>query len=214
MTNQVETLRQKRKALRGLMKRKRSEVNQRIQQHLARSPGAKKNKWRNRLLWAALLLILMLCLSRCECTSPGPAPAQKGRAVVVKVEKVLAPHKKPQAAPPTRTATRPRAQYKAESPVEPPWVEAFRLQVAARSQRLAECFVGVSKPGAIRWAASLTADTGAVFDQKIEPVPPGEDLTPEQQHCVMNVLEKPRYQKLATTYAAALPETVSLVLEF
>lgn len=211
MTSQATSLRAQRKALRRRLDEKRREVAQR----LANLPGAQERKSRKRLLlWAVALLLIMLCLSKCECTDAGPTPPPKARVVVVKVEKVLPPQAKRQAAPATKATPRLRAQYKAESPSEPAWVEAFRLQVAARSQRLAECFVGTSKPGAIRWTASITSETGAVFDHHIAPVPPAEDLTAQQHGCVVGVLAKPGYQKLATTYAGALPETVSLVLEF
>jgi hypothetical protein len=208
---QGASLRVQRKALRRRLNDKRREIAER----LANLPEAQKRKSRKRwLLGAAVLLIIMLCLSKCRCTDAGPTPPPKPQAAVVKVEKVLPPQAKRQAAPANKATPRLRARYQTESATEPAWVEAFRLQVAARSQRLSECFVGTSRPGAIRWTASITAETGAVFDHHIDPMPPGEDLSAEQQRCVVGVLAKPGYQKLATIHAGALPETVSLVLEF
>lgn len=206
----AQTLRERRKALRLTLRERRRQLEQR----LAALPTAKKTATRRRRLWGALLLLILLCLSRCSCTTDVPAP-QKHAAPVV-VVKVDTFTKKPntQTRAPAKIATSLRAKYGAEIPVEPAWVEAFRLQVAARSQRLAQCFVGASKPGVLRWKASLTAETGAVFDHHLEAVAPSEELTAEQQRCVVNVLSNPGYSKLATTYAAVLPESVSLVLEF
>ena len=98
--------------------------------------------------------------------------------------------------------------------MEPAWVEAFRLRVAARSQRLAECFTGAVKPGALRWTAALNPDTGAVADHELEPLPPSDPLTPTQHTCTVKVLSNPNYGGLVSKYAATLPENVSLVLEF
>lgn len=206
-----KTLRAQRKDLRRRMIAKRRELAQR----LAALPAVQKRKARQRRIWAALLLLILLCLSRCICDSVNPPPPRKGaQGAVVKVKSTMNPQPKRGAERPVKIAKRLRTPYKADDALEPPWVEAFRLQVAARSQRLAQCFVGTSKPGAIRWTASLTPETGAVFDHRIEPMPPAEDLTREQQTCLVEVLAKPGYQKLATTHVGALPETVSLVLEF
>lgn len=206
----VQTLRERRKSLRLALREKRRQLDQR----LAALPTAKRAAARRRRLWAALLLIILLCLSRCSCTTEVAAPPKHAAPVVVVKIETFTKKPKAQTRAPVKIATNLRAKYGAEGPVEPAWVEAFRLQVAARSQRLAQCFVGASKPGVLRWKASLTAETGAVFDHHLEAVAPSEELTAAQQRCVVNVLSNPSYGKLATTYAAVLPESVSLVLEF
>jgi hypothetical protein len=95
----------------------------------------------------------------------------------------------------------------------PGWVDDFRLQVAARSPRLAECFVGLDKPGALRWTAAVNAKSGAVADHQIESVPPSPELQRGQHDCVVRILSNPNYT-LRALQEEALPKSIALVIEF
>ena len=108
----------------------------------------------------------------------GPSPCQ----VEAKAEPKAGPRKAPHPRPPRqerarapgrrRSNRRPRPGYETEAQPPPEWIDEFRLQATARSPRLAQCFEGTDRPGALRWVAALNPETGTVSDQELEPVGP------------------------------------------
>ena len=94
-----------------------------------------------------------------------------------------------------------------------PWLDAFRLQVSARSPRLAQCFVGADRPGRLRWRAAVEPGRGLVSDQEVEPLLIQDALTTEQKDCVVAVLADPPY-RLDPGDGPSTPSRVSMVIEF
>ncbi len=98
--------------------------------------------------------------------------------------------------------------------VAPPlWLASLRIQVAARSPRLAECFEGTTRPGTLRWSVAVDPDQGVVSDPEVLPTLAGQELSSAQRRCVLGVLSDPPYQ-LATGDEPATPARVALVIEF
>ena len=91
-------------------------------------------------------------------------------------------------------ARQPRGKYQNEAQSSPSWLDEFRLQVAARSPRLAECFSGTDRPGALRWTTAVNEESGAVSDHGLELVGTGADLYGKQRECVLAVLSSPGYR--------------------
>ena len=209
-----------RRAFRVRQKAARKKVallqHQALQRALA-IPAVRRERTRQRLrrIGTALLLLLLLCLVRCECETV-PPPQQPAKAPAVPVLKVA----KPKPAP--KKKTRPiavkmvpqeRGKYTAAGRASPSWIEDLRLQVAARSVRLAQCFTGADRPGVLRWTARVNPDSGAVSDHEIEPIPANAELGRDQKACVVGVLGTPSY-RLHPAEIETLPDSVSLVIEF
>ena len=97
----------------------------------------------------------------------------------------------------------------------PPWLQALRLQVTARSLALAACFNGSDRPGALRLAATVTPSSGVLADPVVEPLVGGPVLSSVQRSCVTAVLTAPPY-RLPTdgVVDADVGTRISLVLEF
>ncbi len=210
-----------RRELRAAMKRQRDETRARMRAleaeanaALANNPAIRRAKRRRRIKQAITIAVLLLLLLLIRCDGPpGEAPPVT-KAVVdagVEVKK-----------PPVKLAKRPKVPVKSkavERPgFEPPdraparWVDEFRLQVAARSPRLASCFNGTDRPGALRWTALVSRQTGAVGDFDFEAMG-NAGLSRDQLECLTDVLSSPGY-RLDTETEEGLPERVSLVLEF
>jgi hypothetical protein len=184
----------------------------------ARSMRAARKPGRRRRLLALPLLLLLLLLIRCPA-DPEPPPVA---TVEPKAPPKPAPEKPPvpssarkSTRPPLagHLGNRPRAPYQASAPLPPAWIDELRLQAAARSPRLAACFDGTARPGALRWNAALNPDTGTVSDHDLEPLGPRSALTPEQRTCVVQALSSPRY-RLTPPPTQPFPERVTLVIEF
>jgi hypothetical protein len=210
--------------LREAMKRRRAGLREKFramkatsEAALAADPRVQKARRRRRLkrIVAIALLLLLLLLIRCE-GPPAPAPIAAAVDAGTPAEKVV--EKK---APPKRVAKQPViastpvARPGFDAPARPPaeWVDEFRLQVAARSPRLAACFNGANRPGALRWTTLVSLQTGAVGEHDFESMGLSADLTRSQLECLQQVLSKPEY-RLKDAPAEGLPERVSLVLEF
>jgi hypothetical protein len=106
-----------------------------------------------------------------------------------------------------------RPGYTLEAREGPSWLDDFRLQVAARSPRLSECFNGSERSGTLRWSVSIDAKSGAVADHDFEPIGASADLTTEQLVCAASTLSQPPYL-LKNAPVEALPNRVSLIVEF
>jgi hypothetical protein len=177
-----------------------------------------KRARRARRLRRALLVaiaLLLLSLIHCEC---GPEPAPEPHRVDAGTPTPPAILKKaPRPVKPGpllgTMARQPRPGFQGQGVATPPWLDEFRLQVSARSPRLAKCFVGAERPGALRWVCSVNASSGAVSDHELEPVGTGDELTPAQVACLTAALSAPTY-RLTQLTPADLPNRVSLVIEF
>ncbi|MCK6505302.1 hypothetical protein L6R53_18195 [Myxococcota bacterium] len=95
----------------------------------------------------------------------------------------------------------------------PTWLPAFHQQVAARSPRLAACFVGAAAPGALRWSARLDLRSGRAGDHRFAPTLEAAPPTADQQACLARALAEPPYQ-IEVPAPPDLPVPVSLVIEF
>ncbi|MEL6349001.1 MAG: hypothetical protein AAFV53_38205 [Myxococcota bacterium] len=170
----------------------------------------KKKRWPWLLL--LLLLLLLAMLSDCSCAE---APEEVPEAPVPVAGPAAPPE---QAAPPPkplrgRMARRDRPEYDLNAAQALPWLGAFRLQVSARSPRLAECFVGANQPGALRWSTFVEPSTGKVSQNTLEPVKATDTLTFGQRDCVLAVLAAPDY-RLPSEDGRSTPSRVSMVIEF
>lgn len=177
----------------------------------AREAAARR---RRRTLATISLLLLALLLLDCEGKSgPGAVLAKATPAAAVK--KTPVPKREKPNAFRARVETQKRPGYGLDARPGPDWLDDFRLQVAARSPRLARCFNGSERGGAFRWTVSVDAKTGAVADHELEPLGSGAGLGSAQKACATRALSDPAYDlKDAPATAEALPNRVSLVLEF
>lgn len=171
-----------------------------------------KKKRDRRWLWLLLLLLLVL-LKDCSCDEPpaAPAPAPAPEVPTAAGEGSAAP---PPPAPPPKIKKRSRPGYAPTAPGPLPWLDALRLQVAARGPRLAACFTGASRPGALRWTASVDPGQGLVSDQGLEPVLDTDPLTREQRDCALGVLAEPPYRLIPDGAEPSTPARIGLVVEF
>ena len=172
---------------------------------------------RRRLAMAVPPLLVIAALLRCDCERTPPSPQKLEAKVETK-----APEKPPAPRPPRKPARgplaggvdrRPRAGYETKAQAPAGWIDEFRLQATARSPRLAQCFDGADRPGALRWVAALNPETGTVSDQELEPLGARSELTSEQRLCVARALSNPGY-RLSALPPQPFPGRVSLVIEF
>jgi hypothetical protein len=211
------TLRLRRQELRRDLRRDLRLVRQRVRARVETvRAGRDLTRRRRRLALAVPPLLLIAALLRCDCEKTQPVKIEP------EVARQLAPRKAPPLRSPRRSGRaplageidrRPRPGYETKAQLPPEWIDELRLQATARSPRLAQCFEGADRPGALRWVAALNPKTGTVSDQELEPVGPHSNLTSEQRICVARALSDPAY-RLSTPPAQPFPERVSLVIEF
>ncbi|MGI5861531.1 MAG: hypothetical protein ACOX6T_05675 [Myxococcales bacterium] len=207
-----ERRRELRRAVRKLRRQARADAE--------RIPVVQKEKQRRRrrrLTALLAVLLLALLLTRCEC-QPAPAipPEAEPAPEVVPEEPEPVPAKKAEVKKNPLKATtkrRRRAGYEEAARAGPPWLEDFRLQVAARSARLAQCFTGSERPGALRWSTAVDPESGAVADHEVDPVGPSAELSLDQRKCLVGVLSDPVY-RLTDQQKQGLPSRISLAIEF
>ena len=197
-------LRAQRTALRAELGRRRAAIR-------ARTKGAKTRR-RVWIALAILVLLLLLLLRNCSCAQPADPPQVTAGPLASGVEVSI---DTPAPVPPLtgRVATTPRVAMPQEAVTPPLWLTSLRIQVAARSPRLAECFEGTTRPGTLRWSVAVDPDHGVVSDPVVEPTLAGQELSNAQRRCVVGVLSDPPYQ-LAARDAPATPARVALVIEF
>jgi hypothetical protein len=193
----------------------RAEARAKIDAH----PEVQKARFRRRrriAILVALLLALLALLSKCECEGPPPPVPQKGgEPVVADVVKPPPQPKKPvHKAMTAKVASMPRADFDVNAQKPPAWLEELRLQVAARSPRLAQCFANAEVPGALRWTASVNPGTGEVSDSVLEGNTLSVVITGTQRGCLMNVLHAPPFKLTPEGTGDALTKRVSLLVEF
>ena len=210
------SLRAQKKALRAQL----AQAQRQARAQVAQNPQVRRARQKRRLKQAAGLaaLLLLLLLVRCDCegppkvTTPEPQAPDAGEVVV----KAPPPVQKPSKPPKLRGDLRgqPRARFDHEGKAPPTWLEEFRIQVAARSPRLSECFNGQGRPGALRWTCALNVTSGAVSDHALESVGGADDLDAKQRACVVKALSDPPYRISKDAQPDALSNRVSLVIEF
>lgn len=206
-------LRRRKKELRRSAERMRQAARERME----RLPSVRREKRRRRIrravTIAALLLLAMLVRCECEPSPPAPPPEPVVKpAPEVKPKKPAPPASKPKAFR-ERMERQRRGRYQNEAQTSPSWLDDFRLQVAARSPRLAQCFDGTERPGALRWTAAVNAASGSVSDHALELVGTGGELSGKQRDCVLGALSSPGY-RLKPEQKQDLPGRVSIVIEF
>lgn len=174
---------------------------------------ARRRKQIRRIIGLTIIALLLL-LIRCDCGPGAPQPVKKEQVEKEPKPKpdagVKAPPKKPLTGMGTKVN---RGQLGVGAPPPPIWIDEFQLQVAARSPRLALCFHGVDRPGALRWAVSVNPTNGSASDHEFELIGSVDDLTPDQRECLIKALSYPPY-KLTAPPKEALPNRVGLVIEF
>jgi len=210
-------LRQRRKELRRGLPALRRRAKARVDE----IPAVQKERRRRRLRRVLMLavIVLLACLVRCDCQPPAlppievtePAPQPDAGVEVKKKPAVAAPARRRRVE--AKVEAQPRNAFGSGARPPPSWLDEFRLQVAARSPRLAECFTGRDRPGALRWTTSLNPESGTAADHELEPIGPHSDVSADQRECVLKVLSDPKY-RIAEGAKESLPERVSLVIEF
>jgi hypothetical protein len=211
------TAREMQKRLRRRKKQLRQELATGRREHerrVAALPAVRRARRRRQARRAGLVAVLLavLAVARCDCQS---APADVESQVTV--PKPTAPVAKSTTLPPLdgTLETRRRAGYAGESPAPRTWVDEFRIQVAARSPRLAECFQGSERPGALRWTAAVSPDSGMVSQHELEPLGVTGDIGVAQRDCLIAALSTPHYQLQAgASGALSTPVRVGIVIEF
>ena len=168
-----------------------------------------KHRPRRRLLVVLVVLLLLLLLKDCSCETPETVPVLEPSPPAESAEEE--PGEAP--IPPGRIGRKGRPRYQSETPDALPWLAEFRMQVAARSPRLAECFRGIEQPGALRWTTSVEPASGQVSDHDLEPTLASTELSRTQRECAVGVLAAPVY-RLSTEGERATPARVGLVIEF
>ena len=206
-------LRRRKKELRRSVDLMKRAARERVEQ----LPSVQREKRRRRIRRAVTLaaLLLLALLMRCECAPAPPAPPPEP---VVKPAPEVEPKKSPPPASKPKAFTermqrQRRGSYQNESQTSPGWLDDFRLQVAARSPRLAWCFSGTERPGVLRWTAAVNAASGTVSDHELEFVGTGGAPSGQQRDCVLGVLSSPGY-RLKAEQKQDLPSRVSIVIEF
>jgi hypothetical protein len=206
-------LRQRKKELRRSVELMKQAARERV----AQVPSVRREKRRRRIRRAVTIaaLLLLAMLTRCECEPSPPAPPPE--PVVETTPREKPPKPAPPASKPKALSDRMerqrRGRYQNEAQTSPSWLDDFRLQVAARSPRLARCFSGTERPGALRWTAAVNAASGSVSDHVLEAVGTGGDPSGKQRDCVLGVLSSPAY-RLKPEQKQDLPGRVSIVIEF
>lgn len=178
-----------------------------LKRKLARAkPARDRRRW-----WLLVLLVVLLLwalLPDCAHEEPPPALAL---GIPVSVPAQSEPIAEPPE-PPKRVGRRDRPAFDSETPDLLPWIVSLRMQVAARSPRLAQCFIGVERPGRLKWTASVEPQGGLVSDHSLEPTLQSDELTEQQRICVIGVLSEPPYR--LPSDERSTPSRVSMVIEF
>lgn len=189
---------------------KRDQMRQKLEER--RNAGKvddKKSRQPRWLVPVLLLIILVLLVRECRREEPPEVPIPDCPPAECEGEPAEPP-------PPKFTGRNPkkdRPAFDTPSTKPPPWIASFRMQVAARSPRLAECFVGTIIPGRLKWTSSVEPHDGHVSDHLLEPVLTSADLSRQERECVLDVLTDPPY-RLEVGEERATPSRVGIVIEF
>lgn len=209
LENQRVNLREQRKAARSRVAALKAEARVRVAK-LPVVKNARRRRWVRRALTALILLLLLLFI-RCDC---GPSAIEPVDVVHVAVDAGIKPitRKKPFKPHRDTVGSNPRRGWATGTALGPAWLDEFRIQVAARSPRLAQCFTGTGRPGALRWSVALNPESGAVSDHELEPLG-AADLSALQQQCLQKTLSTPPY-RISPKDRLSVPPRVTLTIEF
>jgi hypothetical protein len=204
-------LRRQRKAMREQLGRSKARLREQLGQNPALRARARQRRLRAVLTLAIVVLLLSL-LRCCSCGEGAPAPvsppAMDAGTVAVK------PAAKPPLTAPRLSLQR-RGDLKLDDTAALTWLDEFRLQVAARSPKLANCFRGADRPGALRWTTAMNPGSGQVSNHELEPMGGTLGLNPQQRECLIQALSEPRYQlRNRPPEESSTPSRVSIMLEF
>lgn len=198
------------RARQGAARARQEAVRARLSARRARPDGSAR---RRGCLLILLILLILLLIRLCACAPPpepevpAPVPVPTGPAPVPE------PPPPPPRPPTPRLPRTDRPEFVAAPPEPVPWLASFRLQVAARSPRLATCFEGSERPGRLKWTTSVEPGDGHVSEHAIEPMLRTDDLTAAERACVTGVLSDPPY-RLDGAEPRSTPHRVGLVIEF
>jgi len=208
-----QAMRQRRNDLRKSLRLTGRQARERIEQLPAMRRARARRRLRRTL--GVAVLLLLASLMRCECAQPPPSEVPKVEAKGEVETQVEPPVPAPARRQPLRARIEPRdrASYQGPERGSPGWLDEFRLQVAARSPRLAQCFTGSDRPGTLRWTASVNPRSGAASDHELEPIGASAELRRDQRECVVRALSTPPY-KLTAPQGESLPHRASMVIEF
>ncbi|MCB9746515.1 MAG: hypothetical protein H6740_28325 [Alphaproteobacteria bacterium] len=207
---QRQLLESRREAMRAQLEARREAAMQELERKRAAVKKPEEAQPRRRWLALIALLLLALLLQNCQCREEPPAPECEPCA-----EAEPGPAGEPE--PPVRPLTgrvqrQDRPEYSPDAPPPLPWLDRFRLQVAARSPRLAECFVEANRPGTLKWTTTVDPAHGSVSEHALEPTLLSDELTARQRECVLGVLTEPGYTLDADADERA--RRVGMVIEF
>src|SRR5262249_47730559 len=142
-------MRDRRAELKRSLKKQRLAAQEKLESMPAVQRARARRRRRRFLLF--IILLLLAAVMRCGCQPAAPAPPPPGAAAAPEVASNDA-GVRPLARRPLEAKVKPqhRGAYGVETPPPPPWLDAFLLQVSARSPRIAECFTGSDRPGVLR----------------------------------------------------------------
>ncbi len=174
----------------------------------------------------AAVLALLLLLTQCPDDEAAPLPVAVAEACPevptcgeVKKKKTVPRPKTTKPIPRTGTTVpQPRDVFAIPQLRSPPWLQALRIQVSARSLALAACFNGTEKPGALRLTATVTPSSGRLADADLEALSDAVAIDEKTRRCVLEVLQSPPYQLRDALGGDAdgddIGTRISLILEF
>lgn len=196
----------------------KAKAEARLAEQRARLGDKTGDKRRPSRWWLLVLLLILLLLALLCCLNPCTPAPEPPPGVPVELSGPAGPTEtdlppEPPRPPLQRIPRQRRPRLDLEPPGPPSWLDAFRLQVSARSPRLAACFEGAERPGELRWTTSVEPIEGAVSDHNLEPMLDTAELTSEERTCLIGVLSRPRYD-LDGMDAPETPTRVSLVIAF
>lgn len=198
----------RRAALTARIEARKAELQARLDQRRPQTQRRRRWPW----LLLLLLLLLLLCMRPCRCTPvpDGPLAEPEEEATGEGEAAESPPEPEPLTGHIDRT-DRPAMPTPAPAPLT--WIDAFRMQVAARGPRLAACFEGSAEPGTFKWTVLVEPVEGKVSDPTLEPTLGSAPLTQAQRACALEVLSTPAYH-LDGGGERSTPSRVSMVIEF
>lgn len=197
------------------MKAQRAALKAKIAELPQVKAAARRRRHRRIALLIVLLLLLLFIRCECEPGMPMVIEVDAGTPVVMALDAGRPkPVVKPKGPMQAKVSLGQRDAFGSNQRTSPDWLDSFRLQVAARSPRLAECFQGTERPGALRWVAAVNPESGSVSDQTFEPIGASLELTRDQRTCISRVLSSPPFKLVLAQPDQALLNRVSMVIEF
>ncbi len=174
-----------------------------------------------RIVVGVVVVAVAALLLRGACDEP-PAPIVAAAAPVCatcpEAPLCVPPVRVARPTPPRRAKAKiprtPRDDLDVGERAPPPWLEAFRRQVMARSTILAACFAGNERPGAAWWTARFDPGGGLAAEGRLEPVQGAAPLSTAQEQCVLRGLQDTRYALGSAADADPAARRLRLLIEF